>query len=300
MTAALPRVPKIVAIGEILWDLFPDGPRFGGAPANFICHAAGLGANAHMIGAVGDDDLGQQTWGEFSQRGVQTQGVATLSGRPTGTVPVTLDAAGKPTFEIIRDVAWDDLSWSETWHEILTDVDVLCFGTLGQRSESARQAIRQAIAVARAPLTLLDINLRPPFGGDDIIRDALPLATILKLNDDELPVLARILSLTGSIQQQLEQLVTRYKYRLIALTRGGQGSLLLSETGACSDHAGLPVTIRDTVGAGDAFTAALALGLCRGWPLGAINEHANRVAAYVCSQPGATPLLPQTLRQFSP
>ena len=287
--------PVIVGLGEILWDVFPDGPRFGGAPANFACSAAGLAretANVFIAGAVGSDELGQRSLNALTERGVQTDGVE-INDRPTGRVLVHLDADGKAEYEFESDAAWDRMSWTAALERLASGADVLCFGTLGQRSEQSRVTIQRMVrATRKSCLRILDINLRPPFWTEACILESLPLANVLKLNDSELPIVAALLGLSGSDENQLQQLRQRYQLQLVALTRGANGSLLVDANDRVDEQPGRRVTIADTVGAGDAFTAALAIGLLRSQPLSDVHRRAADVAAFVCSQPGATPTLP--------
>jgi fructokinase len=288
----------IVALGEMLWDVFPDGPRFGGAPANVACHAAALGADVWMVSQVGDDQLGQQAVAALRQHGVHTDPVGRSSQYPTGTVEVALDRAGKPNFTIREDVAWDHIPWSESLRDLASRADAVCFGTLAQRGDQSRQTIHRFIsAVAPATLRILDVNLRPPFYDRTVIEQSLELANVLKLSDDELPVVASMLGIDAPESETLAQLAQRYQLRLIALSRGAQGALLFD--GKHFSHAqGQPVEVKDTVGAGDSFTAVLTLGILKGRPLDTINQRACQVAAYVCSQAGATPPLPQQYRDW--
>ena len=293
---------QIVGLGEILWDVFPDGARFGGAPANFACSAAGLAAGSarvsrvSMAGAVGGDDLGRRALAEFAARGVDVSAVAVLS-EPTGRVDVTVDALGHASYVFAPDCAWDNVPWSDSLEWLAAATTAVCFGTLGCRGAQSQATISRFVAAVPSPaLRILDINLRPPFWSSDIVRDSLPLANIVKCNDEELPVVAEILGLTGSPEAILRQLVDRHDLRLAALTRGAKGSLLITADGSASDLPGTPVDVIDTVGAGDAFTAAVTLGLLAGWPLSKLHAHAERVAAYVCTQRGGTPPIPADLR----
>jgi len=290
---------QIVGLGEILWDVFPDGARFGGAPANFACSAAGLAAGSArvgMAGAVGRDDLGQRALAGLTSRGVAVTAVAVLP-QPTGRVDVTVDLAGHASYVFAPDCAWDNVPWSDSLERLAAETSAVCFGTLSSRGSVSLATIRRFVAAVPSPaLRILDINLRPPFWSSDIVRDSLPLANVVKCNDDELPVVAEILGLTGSPESILRQLVDRHALRLAALTRGAKGSLLVTADGAASDLPGTPVEVIDTVGAGDAFTAAVTLGLLAGWPLSKLHAHAERVAAYVCTQPGGTPPIPADLR----
>ncbi len=291
--------PVIVGLGEILWDVFPEGARFGGAPANFACSAAGLAgssARISMAGAVGDDDLGRRALAEFTARGVDVAAVAVLP-EPTGRVDVVVDLGGHASYVFAPDCAWDNVPWTNALGRLAAETSAVCFGTLGSRGSMSLATIRRFLAAVPSPaLRILDINLRPPFWSPEVVRDSLPLADVVKCNDDELPAVAEALGLSGSPEAILRELLTRYDLRLAALTRGPKGSLLLTADGSSSDLAGTPVDVVDTVGAGDAFTAAIAIGLLGGWPLEKLHAHAERVAAYVCTQRGGTPPIPAALR----
>jgi fructokinase len=286
--------PVVVGLGEILWDVFPDGPRFGGAPANFACTAAGLaGATAHvcMAGAVGDDDLGRRAVDELASRGVDVAAVAALP-FPTGRVDVAVDAAGHASYQFAADCAWDNVPWSAPLARLAARTSAVCFGTLGQRAAVSRGTIRRFLdAVPGEALKILDVNLRPPFWTPDLVRESVSLANVVKCNEDELPIVAELLGLSGSPAAILHELVARHHLRLAAVTRGPGGSLLVAADGV-SDLPAVPVRVVDTVGAGDAFTAALTLGLLAGVPLAALHERAERVAAHVCTQRGGTPPIP--------
>lgn len=291
----------VVAIGEVLWDVFPDGHRFGGAPANFACTAAGIGRDSihvSMVSAVGIDELGKQALHEFHNRGVDTAGVEQLP-QQTGQVLVQLDVNGKASYEFASDTAWDNLAWTSKLERIAWSADVICFGTLGQRNSLSQETIRRFVSAASEKcLCILDINLRPPYWTENVILASLPLANIVKLNDEELPIVAELLRFTGSEESLLSQLIDRYKLQMIALTRGSRGSILLKADGAVSDYTGEPTgkgeptEIVDTVGAGDAFTAALAIGLLNDMPLNELHLRATQLAAFVCSRAGATPAIP--------
>jgi fructokinase len=289
--------PNIVGAGELLWDLFPDGPRFGGAPVNFACHAAALGADVHVMTSVGNDALGRQALAALQSHGVKTDGVAICNTAPTGTVQVSVDGDAKATFAFAPDVAWDRLQWSQPLERLAAECDAVCFGTLAQRSAQSRQTIQRFVAATRSgALRVFDINLRPPFYSEKVIRDSLQLANVLKLNDDELPILAAMCGATGDDIDVLVQLAICFDLQSVALTRGPKGAILM-HVGEIRKTTGLPVTVKDTVGAGDAFTAALVLGLLRHDPLDLINRRACAVAAYVCTQAGATPQLPDELTE---
>ena len=286
----------ITGIGEILWDMFPDGAQFGGAPANFVCHSRALNATSRMVSCVGNDELGRRALAFLQQHGVDTSTVAQSKDCPTGTVEIELDAEGVAQYEFAANVAWDALTWSEELARAAGEADVVCYGTLGQRSEISKNTIQRFLkGTSDDCLCVFDVNLRQQFYTEELIRDSLEFANILKLNDEELPVLSSICSLSGSETAVMQQVRERYNLRLIALTRGSKGTILLTED-SVSECDGFAVEVKDTVGAGDAFTAAMTLGLLLGHELDRINEHACRVAAFVCSQDGAAPKLPDNLK----
>lgn len=287
----------VVGLGEVLWDVFPDGPRFGGAPANFACHAAQLAAKARMASAVGHDELGQKALRVLEEKQVDTSCVM-RSTYPTGTVDVQLDSAGKASYKFAEDTAWDHFEWSDGLNELAGNASVVCFGTLGQRSETSRNTIRRFLDSTDPEIALrvFDINLRPPFYSDPIILDSLKLANVLKLNDDELPILAKLCGLSGSDVELMREIAQKFDLRVVALTRGDQGAVLCRGD-EVSEHAGVATTVVDTVGAGDSFTAALVTGLLENRDLDSVNERACRIAAYVCSQAGGTPPIPEELKQ---
>jgi fructokinase len=292
--------PAVVGLGEALWDMFPTGPRFGGAPANFVCSLAELAAgqiDVAMVSGVGRDELGAEAIRSLESHGVDTRAVARLD-RPTGQVLVTLDAAGHPTYEIATDVAWDHIPWSAELAKLAARADAVCFGTLAQRSGTSRDTILRFVRSTRATcLKVLDINLRQAFWNQAVILESLALAHVLKLNDGELPIVADLVGLAGTPAELLAGLAQKFSLRVVALTRGAEGALLLDAAGECSDLPGQPTKVIDTVGAGDSFTAALVVGLLNDLPLDRINAWGNRVASFVTSQAGATPHFPETLRQ---
>jgi fructokinase len=288
---------QIVGIGEVLWDLLPAGPQLGGAPANFVCHAQALSATARLISRVGDDEPGWEILARFAALGLPTDTIPVDAEAPTGTVSVEVGADGQPRFTIHESVAWDRIVASEDALAAVRRADAVCFGTLAQRTPAARLTIGTLLAATRPEaLRIFDINLRPPFVDRDVITTSIAAANVLKLNEQELSVLAEIFDLDGPPARQLATLAERFSLRLVALTRGGEGSLLLAD-GVLVDQAAVPTTVRDAVGAGDSFTAAVVAGLLRGWPLEQISRRASAIAAFVCSQSGATPPLPEALRQ---
>jgi fructokinase len=286
---------RVVGIGELLWDLLPAGAQIGGAPANFSYHAGALGAQAHTISRVGDDTLGHELLAQLKTLGVCTDCIQIDPTRPTGTVAVEIDADGQPRFDIHSDVAWDSLVVDAAALQATSSAHALCFGTLAQRNPVSRSAIRALVASSPSDaLRVLDVNLRQQYYSRALIEESLALATVLKVNDAELPRLVSLFSLEGDVRSQLEQLAEKWQLNAIALTRGSRGSILLTAHD-WSEHPGISVEVKDTIGAGDAFTAAMTIGLLSGWALDDVNAHANEVAAFVASCSGGTPPLPAAL-----
>ncbi|MGH7975458.1 MAG: carbohydrate kinase family protein [Limisphaerales bacterium] len=286
---------KVIGIGEVLWDLLPSGPQLGGAPANFAYHAHALGAQSRVVTRVGHDDFGRAIRRRFEELGIADGTVQVDDRAPTGTVAVELSDKGIPNYVIHENIAWDHLSVTPAALQAIREADAICFGSLAQRGEISRAAIQRLVAAAAADaLRVFDINLRQNFFSGDLIEQSLRLANVLKLNDGELPILADLFSLTGSTRQQIEKLAQKFSLQLVALTRGPAGSLLF-QAGQWSDCPSIPIKIVDTVGAGDAFTAALVLGLLKKLNLEEINTLADEVARHVCSCEGATPPLPKDI-----
>ena len=287
---SMPAKPLILALGEVLWDLLPSGRQLGGAPANFAYHAAQLGADARIVSAVGNDDLGREILARQRDLGLDTSLIHVDPRRPTGTVTVSLDA-GQPTYTIREDVAWDFVPTTPRVLDLAARADCVCYGTLAQRGDVSRETIRAVLAAARPDcLRILDVNFRQHYYDRDLVDRSLRFATVLKINDDELPRLTALLHPNRSPFEDYPDL------RWVAVTRGDRGSELRARDGRVADHPGHDAgPVADTVGAGDAFTAALAMGLLAGLPLARINDNANRLAAFVCTQSGATPKIPPGL-----
>ncbi|HOJ09547.1 MAG TPA: carbohydrate kinase [Clostridiales bacterium] len=308
----------IAGVGEILWDMLPSGKQLGGAPANFVYHASALGADAYIVSTVGNDNLGREIINKINIMGLSSRYIQINNNHPTGTVEVKLDNRGIPSYFIHENVAWDYIYSEKEESELLGKADAICFGTLGQRSETSRNTILKMLENAREAskaedpenvenaesqcIRVFDINLRQHFYNKEIIHNSLKHADIFKLNDEELPVVSKLLGLGHEICEEdknstlniLWKLAEKYSLKLIALTRGSKGSLLLSE-GRVSDHPGFPADIVDTVGAGDAFTAAVIMGFLKKLDLDEINCLANRIGSYVCTREGGTPKLPEEL-----
>jgi fructokinase len=215
---------------------------------------------------------------------------------PTGTVTVSLGPAGDASYVFASDTAWDHLAWEPSLGGLAARASAVCFGTLGQRAEESRRTIRRFLQAAEQAVRVFDVNLRQHFYSPDLIRESLALANVLKLNDDELPVVAAACGVSADDPvAAVRELAGRHGLRLAALTRGAAGSLLVAD-GVVSTRPAQARTIVDTVGAGDAFTAAVVMGLLGGRPLEVMHDHAARLAAFVCGHRGATPQIPAELR----
>jgi fructokinase len=289
---------KVVGIGEILWDILPGGTRhLGGAPMNVAVHAQTLGCQASMISAVGRDELGREAIELLTKHhGLDASAVEVLTDRPTGAVDVKL-TNGQPTYLFRPDVAWDFLEPTAIAQAKVREADSAVFGTLAQRSAVSREGIHQLVVATRSDcLRVFDVNLRPPFYNDQMIRKSLRIANVLKLNDAELPIVLAAIGIEAGSDGPTQLLARQPQLKVIAVTRGEHGSTLHTreriDGHTLSAHS---VQVKDTVGAGDAFTAALIAGLLRGKSLESLHEHAVEVAAYVCSQAGATPRIPAEL-----
>ncbi len=295
---------NVIGVGEVLWDLLASGPQLGGAPANFAYHAHALGANSQVITRVGKDDYGREIFRRFDELTLPISGIQVDPNAPTGTAAVTVTGDGMPHFVIQESVAWDDIAATPDALGAVRAADAICFGSLAQRTTASRDTIQQLVAAApSAGLRVFDINLRQHYFSRDLIEQSLRLSNVFKLNDDELRTLAAMFGLAGSTEEQIKELARRFNQRVVAVTRGPNGSLLHAE-GRWSDCRCRPVTVVDTVGAGDSFTAALVVGLLQKMDLDEINVLANEVACYVCAHAGATPVLPaefaEKIRAASP
>jgi fructokinase len=274
--------------------MLPDGKLLGGAPANFAYHCHALGADAKVLSAIGDDELGREIIDELNARQVNIDYIDTNT-HPTGTVDVLVGDDGDAHYTINEEVAWDHIQWTDELQLLAARVDAVCFGSLAQRSTDSCEAIHQFLSHTKANcLRIFDINLRQQYYSRKILDRSLQAANVFKLNDDELTVIQKLLDLPNSPQDALQVLRSRYQLQCIALTRGAEGSILMDEH-SCCDCSGLPATVADTVGAGDSFTAVMVMGLLLDLSLDKINQLAGKVAAFVCSQSGATPELPLEL-----
>jgi len=281
----------IVGLGEILWDLFPDGTsQLGGAPTNFAYIASLLGEQAVVASRVGSDAPGEQARNRLESLGLDISFLQCDSSHPTGTVKVQVDRDGQPQFEIIQSVAWDYLEWTPAWHTLARKAHAVCFSSLAQRVFESRQTIR-AFLRATGPHTVrvYDVNLRQHFYSAEVIVESLRCSDVVKLNHEELPRVMQLLGLPhADDRSSAERLRSEYEVKLFSVTRGAHGSLLVSAN-SCHEHQGFDVQVKDTVGSGDAFTAGLVYCYLRHASLPVINEIANRLGAWVAGQKGGTP-----------
>lgn len=289
--------PHVVAVGEVLWDEFPDGARLGGAPANFAVHCAGMGARVTLVSRVGQDNRGREALDLLRGRGVGVDFVQRDPERPTGRVRVTL-RAGRPSYEIVEGVAWDALQWEARLLPLAKGADAVCFGTLAQRNGQSRGTLRRFVAACREGcLRVLDLNFRQGFHSEEVVRESLHLANILKLSDEEVPTLRGYLRGAGDDRAFLDGVRERFGVETVALTLGAEGCRVLGPEGDFR-VAAAPQRVVNTVGAGDAFTAAFVLHRLAGRDAFTCAEWGNRAGGYVATQDSATPELPEEFRVF--
>lgn len=279
---------KVVGLGEILWDVFPDGSVLGGAPGNFAMHVNSLGYEGVVVSSIGKDDLGRQAKEIFKSRGLST--LISEVDFPTGTVVVSLDSEGKATYDFTKNSAWDYLTITPEIEQLASECSAVCFGSLGQRSEMSRNSIYSFLEKTKENcIRIFDINIREDYFSKEIIKNSLKYATVLKLNDEELPLIVDMFNLPTNEDETLKKLKEDYNLDLIIVTKGSDGSVLYRSETENSFVKPEKTEVVDTVGAGDSFTAVVAVGLLKGQDLDLINREANRVAAYVCRQKGGTP-----------
>jgi fructokinase len=288
----------VVGLGELIWDILPDGRQLGGATTNFAYISRLLGDNSVVASRTGMDELGSEAIRKLARMGISTDYIQRDPGHPTGTVRVHVDERGEASYAANEDSAWDYLEWTPLWEELAARCDAVCFGTLSQRAALSSATIKRFLQATRPEaLRVFDVNLRHTFFHarrfsdftTELLTDSLRLASIAKLNRGELPRVAAMLGLDGRDEHTFAaRLREDFDLRLVAVTRGAGGSLLVSAAGSV-EHAGLRVAVVDTIGAGDAFAAALAHYYLRGAPLEQLGEAANRTGAWVASHAGATP-----------
>ncbi len=287
---------KVVGLGEVLWDLLPERTCLGGAPANFAYITTLMGDQGMVASRVGEDPRGLEALRRMQELRLNVDHVQTDRQHPTGTVRVELDDKGVARFEIAHPVAWDFLEWTPDWQHLAETSDAVCFGSLAQRSEASRVTIRKFLqATSPGTVKVFDVNLRQSYYSQEVLSESMSLADIVKLNDEELPTIIKLLRFSQEDElSSARRLISAYDLKLVCITRGGRGSLLVCDKsvrgGDASEHPGFRVRVADTVGAGDAFTAGLVHEYLRGASLDKMNEVANRVGAWVASEVGAMPV----------
>lgn len=293
----------ILGVGELLWDLLPAGPRLGGAPANFTVMAGRLGGHAAILSRIGRDDLGRQAVELLDPLPADTEYLQIDPAHETGRVTVEL-RDGQPSYVIHEPAAWDFMELTDDWVRLAERADAICFGTLAQRSLESRQTIQTLAAQTPSScVRVFDVNLRPPFYSSEVIQESLELASVMKLNDAEMPLVLGLLGLPArddgdphALRAGAERLLDEFPtLRMVAVTRGAHGSLLVARDG-WHEHPGVQAQVADTIGAGDAFTAAMTYYLLRGADLETLNEAGNRWGSWVASQHGAMPTLTEAVR----
>lgn len=292
---------RVAAVGELLWDLLPNGPQLGGAPANFAailaqmfaCDAATTPGNVFLVSCVGDDPLGMQAREQLVAHRVHPDFIAINPIRPTGTVEVHLDAELGPRYRICHSVAWDEVPETPQLTALASTLDAVCFGTLAQRSQITRATLRSMVASTRPEcLRVFDVNLRAPDWTAETILWGSTHASIFKMNQEEVAHIANAIGADDKATplQVAHSLLNQFPIQLVAITRGPQGSLLVTRD-AANDHPGIPAQVVDSIGAGDCFTAALTYFSLHHQALPILAEAANRWGAWAASQRGGMPLL---------
>ena len=292
------RPHLVLGIGELLWDLLLQGARLGGAPANFAVMASRLGSHSVILSRLGRDELGQRAMAELEKLQADASHVQIDASHATGQVTVVLDQ-GQPRYTIHEGAAWDFMELSDAWLQLAERADAICFGSLAQRNEQSKRTIQELVAsTSSSCVRVFDVNLRRPYLLSDVVEESLELATVAKLNDEEVPQVLEMLGLeqvsgesSEALREGAERLLEEFEnLDLVAVTRGGHGSLLVRR-GEWHEHPGVPVKVVDTIGAGDAFTAAMTHSLLQGAGLAELNEAGNRWGSWVASQSGAMPEL---------
>ncbi|MBR0243430.1 MAG: carbohydrate kinase [Bacteroidaceae bacterium] len=287
----------VVGLGEVLWDVLPEGKKLGGAPANFAYHAGQfLGSdNTIAISALGEDKLAEETIEALREHNLND--LLPRVPYPTGTVQVTLAEGGIPTYDIKENVAWDNIPFDDDIAAIARNCRAVCFGSLAQRNVVSRTTIQRFLdATPDDCLKIFDINLRQQFYTKEIIQESIRRCNILKINDEELVLIGRIFGYPGlDIENKCWLILGKYNLDMLVLTCGTNGSYVFTP-GAVSFQETPKVTVADTVGAGDSFTGSFIGSILRGKSVAEAHRIAVRVSAFVCTQNGAMPAVPEELK----
>ena len=286
----------VIGMGEALWDVLPEGKKLGGAPANFAYHVSQFGLPSCVVSAVGNDKLGTEILDNFREKKLDHL-VETVP-YPTGTVQVELDAEGVPRYEIKEGVAWDNIPYTRALDELARHTRAVCFGSLAQRSIVSRTTINRfldAMPDGEGQLKIFDINLRQNFYTKEVLCQSMQRCNVLKINDEELVTISRMFGYPGiDLQDKCWILLAKYNLKMLILTCGVNGSYVFTP-GHVSFVETPTVQVADTVGAGDSFTAAFTAAIIRGRSVREAHQLAVDTSAYVCTQQGAMPVLPESL-----
>ena len=289
---------SVIGIGEALFDVLPEGKKLGGAPANFAYHVSQFGIESCAVSAKGDDELGKELIAELDAHQLNYQ-IETVD-YPTGTVQVSLDANGIPAYDIKEGAAWDNMPFTPALEEKAKNCTAVCFGSLAQRNEVSRNTIHRfldAMPNEERRYKVFDINLRQGFFTKEIITESIKRCNILKINDEELITISRIFGYPGiDLQNKCWLLLGKYNLKMLILTCGVNGSYVFTP-GEVSFIETPKVEVADTVGAGDSFTGAFVASILRGKSVREAHELAVKVSAYVCTQNGAMPVLPEEFKK---
>ena len=281
---------RVICFGEVLWDCFPGRRVPGGAPLNVAYHLSKANCRATVVSAVGDDDLGTEMLATMRQWDMDTTAIRIHEGLPTGTVEVALED-GIPSYTISDGVAWDEIASDASLSTLATGnaPAAIVFGSLAQRTTSNRKSLEALLTIYPDAMRVFDVNLREPHSDIARVRELLSKSDLVKVNDEELQILTQDQLENGSIEARAKNIADRFNCRAVCVTRGKDGASLL-ERGTWTDVEATPVNAVDTVGAGDAFLAALLAGFGRDNldRVEALNR-ATKLAGYVATQPGATP-----------
>ena len=286
---------KIIGLGEVLYDVLPQGAKLGGAPANFAFHASQFGYEAMAVSAVGNDILGDHALKTFDENGLKY--IIPRVPYPTGTVNVTLNESGVPTYTFTPDVAWDHIPFTPEMEAVAREARAVCFGSLAQRSPVSRETINKFMEMTPEDcLKIFDVNLRGNFYNKEVLQQGVRHADILKINDEELIVIGRMFDYPGlDMEEKCRIIMHRYNLKMVVLTCGTNGSYVFARDGFTSFKPTPKVEVADTVGAGDSFTGAFTASILSGKSIGEAHEIAVKVSAYVCTKKGAMPKLPDKL-----
>lgn len=287
----------VVGMGEALWDVLPEGKKIGGAPANFAYHVGQFGLDSCVVSAVGDDAPGNEILENLTSKGLKH--LIEKVPYPTGTVQVEIDPAGIPQYDIKQNVAWDNIPYTPQLEELARHTKAVCFGSLAQRNVVSRGTIGRFLDVMprnEESLVVFDVNLRQGFYTKDILCESMRRCNILKINDEELVTVSRLFGYPGiDLQDKCWIMLGKYNLKMLILTCGVNGSYVFTP-GNVSFLPTPHVEVADTVGAGDSFTAAFIASILKGLPVTEAHQRAVRTSAFVCTQNGAMPVLPETLK----